>query len=361
MFYTLLYFVCSKSDDVFSPAQKCTSFRLKIIFSEKSTNEFLTHRRQIKIMYSSHHPRALLSATVPRFCCRCSSSKSEKKSKKLKKYRIREEEGKEVKEGGGGRRSRRESVFGFSLVLGSFFFSPSSDDGMSSNSLLAFAFDDDDSEYKLFTGKASNVFQFEVPKDWVIAIDRPVEEKQKKKAETKVVVGQFKTVDTMSVRLEIADESVRKAFALAEEKKDAKYIEQEFTKEEREAAAGKIAQDVIVGVENNRSGVMKFVNVGDENENTTKRIERDGKAYYVFQSISEVCRAEITEIGGGKKICIGPRGDEIDTIERRAMTVVTVPDANDGSYFVLKMSAKVDRWEETKEKFERAAETFRML
>ena len=233
---------------------------------------------------------------------------------------------------------------------------------MSSNS-LAFAFDDDvnDNEYKLFTGKASNVFRFEVPKDWVIAIDRPVEEKQKKKAETKVVVGQFKTVDTMSVRLEIADESVRKAFALAEEKKDAKYIEREFTKEEREAAAGKIAQDVIVGVENNRSGVMKFVNVGDENENTTKRIERDGKAYYVFQSISEVCRAEITEIGGGKKICIGPRGDEIDTIERRAMTVVTVPDANDGSYFVLKMSAKVDRWEETKEKFERAAETFRML
>ena len=358
MFYTLLYFVCSKSDDVFSPAQKCTSFRLKIIFSGNRQTNFSTHRRQIKIMYSSHHHHALLSATVPRFCCRCSSSKSERKLKKLKKYRIREEEGKEVKEGGG--RSRRESVF-FSLVLGSFFFSPSSDDAMSSNSLLAFAFDDDNSEYKLFTGKASNVFQFEVPKDWVIAIDRPVEEKQKKKAETKVVVGQFKTVDTLSVRLEIADESVRKAFALAEEKKDAKYIEQEFTKEEREAAAGKIAQDVIVGVENNRSGVMKFVNVGDENENTTKRIERDGKAYYVFQSISEVCRAEITEIGGGKKICIGPRGDEIDTIERRAMTVVTVPDANDGSYFVLKMSAKVDRWEETKEKFERAAETFRML
>ena len=306
-------------------------------------------------MYSS------LSAPVPRFCCRCSSSKSEKKSTKLKKHRTREEVKEEVKEEAGGR--SRRIVF-FSLVLGSFFFSPSaSDDAMSPNSLLAFAFDDDvnDNEYKLFTGKASNVFRFEVPKDWVIAIDRPVEEKQKKKAETKVVVGQFKTVDTMSVRLEIADESVRKAFALAEEKKDAKYIEREFTKEEREAAAGKIAQDVIVGVENNRSGVMKFVNVGDENENTTKRIERDGKAYYVFQSISEVCRAEITEIGGGKKICIGPRGDEIDTIERRAMTVVTVPDANDGSYFVLKMSAKVDRWEETKEKFERAAETFRML
>ena len=50
-----------------------------------------------------------------------------------------------------------------------------------------------------------------------------MEEKQKKKAETKVVVGQFKTVDTMSVRLEIADESVRKAFALAEEKKDANF------------------------------------------------------------------------------------------------------------------------------------------
>ena len=231
---------------------------------------------------------------------------------------------------------------------------------------LAFAAGEKEEEerYKPFQGKASNAFTFEVPTDWVVAIDRQVEESNKrKKPETKVVVGQFKTVDTISVRMEIAEASVKvkEAFALAEEKKDANYIEREFTKEEREAAAGKIAQDVIVGVENNRSGVMKFINVGDENEKTTRRIERDGKAYYMFQSISEVCRAEITEIGGGKKICIGPRGDEIDTIERRAMTLVTVPDANDGSYFVVKMSAKVDRWEETKEKFEHVAETFRML
>jgi hypothetical protein len=230
---------------------------------------------------------------------------------------------------------------------------------------LAFAAGEEEEEeerYKPFQGKASNAFTFEVPADWVVAIDRQVEESNKrKKPETKVVVGQFKTVDTLSVRMEIAEASVKEAFALAEEKKDANYIEREFTKEEREAAAGKIAQDVIVGVENNRSGVMKFINVGDENEKTTRRIERDGKAYYMFQSISEVCRAEITEIGGGKKICIGPRGDEIDTIERRAMTLVTVPDANDGSYFVVKMSAKVDRWEETKKKFEHAAETFRML
>tara|TARA_B100000073_G_scaffold286467_1_gene248198 strand:+ start:193 stop:1185 length:993 start_codon:yes stop_codon:yes gene_type:complete len=217
-------------------------------------------------------------------------------------------------------------------------------------------------KYKPFAGKASNAFAFEVPADWVVAIDRPVEEKQRRrKAETKVVVGQFKTIDTMSVRLEIADDSVKKAFELAEKEKDATYIEREFTKEEREAAAGKIAQDVIVGVENNKSGVMKFVDVSDDDANTTRRIERDGKTYYVFQSISEVCRAEITEIGGGKKICIGPRGDEIDTIERRAMTLVSVPDANDNSYFVLKMSAKVDRWEETKENFEHAAETFRLL
>jgi len=222
--------------------------------------------------------------------------------------------------------------------------------------------EEEEERYKPFQGKASNAFTFEVPADWVVAIDRQVEESNKrKKPETKFVVGQFKTVDTISVRMEIAEASVKEAFALAEEKKDANYIEREFTKEEREAAAGKIAQDVIVGVENNRSGVMKFINVGDENEKTTRRIERDGKAYYMFQSISEVCRAEITEIGGGKKICIGPRGDEIDTIERRAMTLVTVPDANDGSYFVVKMSAKVDRWEETKEKFEHAAETFRML
>ena len=227
---------------------------------------------------------------------------------------------------------------------------------------LAFAAEKEEERYKPFQGKASNAFTFEVPADWVVAIDRQVEESNKrKKPETKVVVGQFKTVDMLSVRMEIAEASVKEAFALAEEKKDANYIEREFTKEEREAAAGKIAQDVIVGVENNRSGVMKFINVGDENEKTTRRIERDGKAYYMFQSISEVCRAEITEIGGGKKICIGPRGDEIDTIERRAMTLVTVPDANDGSYFVVKMSAKVDRWEETKKKFEHAAETFRML
>ena len=108
---------------------------------------------------------------------------------------------------------------------------------------VAFGGENDDLQsrkYKPFAGKASNAFAFEVPADWVVAIDRPVEEKQRRrKAETKVVVGQFKTIDTMSVRMEIADDSVMKAFELAEENKDATYIEREFTKEEREAAAGK--------------------------------------------------------------------------------------------------------------------------
>jgi hypothetical protein len=67
VFYTLLYFVCSKSDDVFSPAQKCTSFRLKIIFSEKkSTNEFLDTQTTDK-------NNVLFSSSSRSSVCDCSS------------------------------------------------------------------------------------------------------------------------------------------------------------------------------------------------------------------------------------------------------------------------------------------------
>ena len=90
-------------------------------------------------------------------------------------------------------------------------------------------------KYKPFAGKASNAFAFEVPADWVVAIDRPVEEKQRRrKAETKVVVGQFKTIDTMSVRLEIADDSVKKAFELAEKEKDGEHTSRESLRKKKE-------------------------------------------------------------------------------------------------------------------------------
>ena len=48
---------------------------------------------------------------------------------------------------------------------------------------------------------------------------------------------------------------------------------------------------------------------------------------------------------GGKKMCSGPRGDPIDTIRRRSITVAAA--GKGGKYmYVLKASATDARWEQ---------------
>jgi hypothetical protein len=235
-----------------------------------------------------------------------------------------------------------------------------------STSALAAAEDEFSSRYKKFDGKATRgkFFQFEYPKDWVIAVDRECFEEEKRN-ETKVVVGNFRDVVTASVRVEIMDSITRAAFEKAEEEEKAEndanvaaeIIAKQFTSTEREAAAGKIAQDLVAGVENNRSGVMKFKDVGEAKTTVDER----GRKYYSFESISEVCRAEIEEIGQGKKICVGPKGDELETIDRRAITVITrMPNTQD-AYYVLKMSAKSVDFDKVQSSFAHVLNTFRTL
>jgi hypothetical protein len=46
--------------------------------------------------------------------------------------------------------------------------------------------------------------------------------------------------------------------------------------------------------------------------------------YFFYDFYTEVCRGQIEEGSGGAKACSGPRGDMLDTIQRRNYTVVGV-------------------------------------
>ena len=228
------------------------------------------------------------------------------------------------------------------------------------HSLVSFAEEEEEEEedWKVFEGDSCT---FRYPPDWVVAVNRPINRKGRKKGQTLAVLGQFKTVDTVSVRLEFIDlnnekdETVKEAFEKALQEEDATIISDEFTKEDREIAAGSIPQGVVPGFENNKSGVIKFINVPE----SARLI---GRKFFTFQSISEVCRGEISlELSGGMKMCVGPKGDEIETIERRSLMLITPPNENDGSYFVVKMSAKNDRWDQVERKFEKLMNSFSLL
>ena len=55
-----------------------------------------------------------------------------------------------------------------------------------------------------------------------------------------------------------------------------------------------------------------------------------------------MCRAKIEEISGEKQ-CVGPRGDVLDTIQRRNFTVAV---ESDGYLYLVKASALESRWDQ---------------
>ena len=108
---------------------------------------------------------------------------------------------------------------------------------------------------------------------------------------------------------------------------------------------------VIGGVENGRSGTMAFALMDDA------RVKKgpDGRKYYVFSYETEVCRAKIEEGMGGSKICVGPQGDVLDSIQRRSRVVVTFV----GNRVVkLHASAVSSRFDEVEEIMNRAVDSF---
>lgn len=202
-------------------------------------------------------------------------------------------------------------------------------------------------EFVPFDGKSASAVAFEVPENWVRAIDRPFDARAPANGATIAMVGDFKSVDTVSVRVERAPAGARDA-------KDANALAEALTANERAAVEALESFGVIGGVENGRSGTMAFELDGDARARTDAD---SGRTYYEFGYTTEMCRATIEEGAGGDKICVGPKGDLLESIKRRSRVVVTfVGDGN--SMAVLKASAVSSRFDSVREIMDRAVDSF---
>jgi len=206
-------------------------------------------------------------------------------------------------------------------------------------------------EYEAFDGKAAKALRFDVPKSWVKAIDRAYDDSATTSGRTIAMIGNFKTIDTVSVRVETVSPEIAQMASGGEDAADARSVADALTANERAAVEALESFGVIGGVENGRSGTMAFALMDDA------RVKKgpDGRKYYVFSYETEVCRAKIEEGMGGSKICVGPQGDVLDSIQRRSRVVVTFV----GNRVVkLHASAVSSRFDEVEEIMNRAVDSF---
>lgn len=208
--------------------------------------------------------------------------------------------------------------------------------------------------YAPFAGKASASMAFEHPASWVRAIDRAYESgKVPANGATVVMIGDFKTIDTVSVRVEPLTGTAKAM--LAESDGSARAVAEALTASERASVDANAAFGVIGGIENGRSGTMAFELLGDASERVDAKT---GRKYYQYEYYTDVCRAKIEEALGGEKMCIGPKGDILDSIQRRSKIAVTfVGD----SAVILHASAVASRFEEVRDIMDRAANSFVLL
>ena len=206
-------------------------------------------------------------------------------------------------------------------------------------------------EYEAFDGKAAKALRFDVPTSWVKAIDRAYDDSATTSGRTIAMIGNFKTIDTVSVRVETVSPEIAQMASGGEDAADARSVADALTANERAAVEALESFGVIGGVENGRSGTMAFALMDDA------RVKKgpDGRKYYVFSYETEVCRAKIEEGMGGSKICVGPQGDVLDSIQRRSRVVVTFV----GNRVVkLHASAVSSRFDEVEEIMNRAVDSF---
>ena len=206
-----------------------------------------------------------------------------------------------------------------------------------------------------FAGKASSAMAFEHPSTWVRAIDRAYDGASKVPANgaTVVMIGDFKTIDTVSVRVEPLTATAKAL--LVESDGSARAVAEALTASERASVDANAAFGVIGGIENGRSGTMAFELLGDASERVD---EKTKQKYYYYEYYTDVCRAKIEEASGGEKMCIGPKGDILDSIQRRSKIAVTfVGDAA----VILHASAVASRFDEVRDIINRAVDSFVLL
>ena len=220
-----------------------------------------------------------------------------------------------------------------------------------------------------FVGKAG--FFMRIPGGWVKAMDRSGDGASSRSGETLALVGNFKDIDTVSVRREpmslhqdfakIINDATTEGDTEGDASK-AKLVADVLTSAERSAVEANQALGVVAGVEGGSSGVMDF-RLGDASvflaESSTPGGDNTEKTqpYFVYDFYTEVCRAKIEEISGGDKQCVGPRGDVLDTIQRRNFTIAT---ESDGYLYLVKASALESRWADVGGVLREIATSFRV-
>lgn len=228
-----------------------------------------------------------------------------------------------------------------------------------------------------FVGKAG--FFIRYPAGWVRATDRPGTDNGK--SETLALVGNFKDIDTVSVRREPM--ALHRDFAEAAAEGGgggedassstsddtspstssstsdtmARRVALALTAAERDAVAANQNFGVVGGVENGRSGVMDFALGNASVANRPGASKGTTQPYFAYEYFTEVCRANIEEGAGGAKVCVGPRGDVLDTVRRVNYAVAT---ESEGYLYLVKASAVEGRWETVGPLLREVAESFRV-
>ena len=217
-----------------------------------------------------------------------------------------------------------------------------------------------------FVGKAG--FFMRIPSGWVKAMDRSGDGPSGAGGETLALVGNFRDIDTVSVRREPM--SAHPDFAEATRRTNdddetdggalPRRVAEILTSAERGAVEANQAVGVVAGVEGGSSGVMDFRLGGSSAYEASDGVAGGGgknTTYFAYDFYTEVCRARIEEISGGSKQCVGPRGDVLDTIQRRNFTVAV---ESDGYLYLVKASALESRWDAVGAQLREVAESFRV-
>jgi len=168
---------------------------------------------------------------------------------------------------------------------------------------------------------------FEYPASWLKAYDRT----DTAKTGGLVLVGDFKNVDTISV-------------ACAEVPDELRGME-DGSLDAREAAEFLLREPL---------ASSSTMSLGILDSSTTSSAHGPRPAYRTEFTL-EVCRGEVEEASGGKKTCLGPRGAELQTVQRHHVTISAV---RDGLLYTLSASAEEPRWPAVGDALQAAADSF---
>lgn len=185
-------------------------------------------------------------------------------------------------------------------------------------------------ELSQFTARCGARMQ--VPAAWVVASDR---ESAGDKPQTLLLLGDFSMFDTVSLRRELPPPD---AASSLDGSLSAAQVASLLTAPERAAVASGTAVGNVPGVVQSSSGTISFSVLDSSSFSNAS-----GAPYYVVETRQEQCRGLVSEGRGGAVLCEGPRGDELPTIQRRAVVVYHYQEP---FLFCLRASCVEERWAE---------------